>query len=147
MSYAVMTSLLESVPAFKETWVECLGDLARYRMAIEESDMRDRALHSIGIIKPRTKTRILVKFSIISRYSRARILCDSFFTILSHWLAFTDSQITSAKDSILLLFNPLLDAAKTANYRHPPLVMAFVSAHGIIFTQGSVNQFVGCVRF
>ena len=43
--------------------------------------------------------------------------------------------VTSAKDSILLLFNP----------HHPPLVMAFVSAHDIIFTQGSVNQFVGCV--
>jgi hypothetical protein len=47
----------------------------------------------------------------------------------------------SAKDSILLLFNPLLDTTKMANSRHPLLVMAFVSAHGtyIIFTKGSVN--------
>jgi hypothetical protein len=53
--------------------------------------MRDR-LHGIGIIKSCTKARILVEFSIISRYSRTRILCNSFFTILSHWLAFTDFQ-------------------------------------------------------
>jgi hypothetical protein len=29
--------------------------------------------------------------------------------------------------------------------RPPPLVMAFISAHGIIFTKGSVSQFVGLV--
>jgi hypothetical protein len=32
---------MESVPSFEETWIECLGDLARYRMAIEETDLRD----------------------------------------------------------------------------------------------------------
>lgn len=26
---------------FEETWIECLGDLARYRMAMEESDLRN----------------------------------------------------------------------------------------------------------
>ncbi|CAI7595842.1 unnamed protein product [Penicillium palitans] len=44
ISYSMMTLLLESVPAFKETWIECLGDLARYRMAVEEFDKRDREL-------------------------------------------------------------------------------------------------------
>jgi hypothetical protein len=38
----MMTLLLENVTAFNETWIECLGDLARYCMAVEESDMRDR---------------------------------------------------------------------------------------------------------
>ncbi|GFG17164.1 uncharacterized protein YKR096W, partial [Aspergillus udagawae] len=31
-----------SVRTFEETWIECLGDLARYRMAVEELGMRDR---------------------------------------------------------------------------------------------------------
>ncbi|KAF2666788.1 hypothetical protein BT63DRAFT_457743 [Microthyrium microscopicum] len=37
-----MSLLLETVPAFGDTWIECLGDVSRYRMAIEEDDPRDR---------------------------------------------------------------------------------------------------------
>ena len=46
IAYSMMTLLLESVPFFTETWIECLGDLARYRMAIEEADLRDREIWS-----------------------------------------------------------------------------------------------------
>jgi hypothetical protein len=38
--------LMESVLSFKETWIECLGDLALYRMAIEETDLRNRDVWS-----------------------------------------------------------------------------------------------------
>ena len=41
LAYQMMALLLETVPAFVDTWTECLGDLARYRMAIEE----DRESH------------------------------------------------------------------------------------------------------
>ena len=147
MSYSMMTLLLESVPTFKETWIECLGDLARYRMAVEESDMRDREVWS-GVArywynqaadKNPDIGRIQHHLAVLARPN-----------IVQQLFYYTKSLVSvhpfpSAKDSILLLFNPLLDAAKTANSRHPPLVMAFVSAHGIIFTKGSVNQFVGLV--
>lgn len=46
LAYSMMALLMESVPSFKETWIECLGDLARYRMAIEETDLRDREVWS-----------------------------------------------------------------------------------------------------
>lgn len=42
LAYAMMTLLLETVPSFEDTWIECLGDLGRYRMAIEDDDVRDR---------------------------------------------------------------------------------------------------------
>ncbi|GIJ89509.1 hypothetical protein Asppvi_008451 [Aspergillus pseudoviridinutans] len=42
LAYSMMTSLFESVSEFRETWIECLGDLGRYRMAVEETDMKDR---------------------------------------------------------------------------------------------------------
>ena len=42
IAYSMMALLYETVPAFEDTWVECLGDLARYRMAIEKKDPRDR---------------------------------------------------------------------------------------------------------
>lgn len=35
-AYQMMSLLLETMPRFTDTWIECLGDLARYRMAIEE---------------------------------------------------------------------------------------------------------------
>ena len=41
-AYAIMALLYKTVPAFEETWIECLGDLGRYRMAIEEEDIQDR---------------------------------------------------------------------------------------------------------
>ena len=34
--------LYETVHAFEDTWIECLGDLGRYRMAIEDDVIRDR---------------------------------------------------------------------------------------------------------
>lgn len=46
LAYSMMASLEETVPDFLETWIECLGDLARYHMAIEEADLRDREIWS-----------------------------------------------------------------------------------------------------
>ena len=39
-AYSMMTLLYETVPAFADTWIECLGDLGRYRMAVEDDDRR-----------------------------------------------------------------------------------------------------------
>jgi hypothetical protein len=39
-------SMMESVPSLEETSIECLGDLARYRMAIEDENLRDREVWS-----------------------------------------------------------------------------------------------------
>ena len=36
LAYQMLTLLFETVPAFRDIWVECLGDIARYTMAIEE---------------------------------------------------------------------------------------------------------------
>lgn len=42
LAYSMMALLYETVPALKDTWIECLGDLGRYRMAIEDENIRDR---------------------------------------------------------------------------------------------------------
>lgn len=46
LAYSMMGLLKESINTFEETWIECLGDLARYRMAIEEADLHDRKIWS-----------------------------------------------------------------------------------------------------
>ena len=41
LSYQMMALLRETVPRFTDTWTECLGDLARYGMAIETGVRRE----------------------------------------------------------------------------------------------------------
>ncbi|KAH7175983.1 hypothetical protein EDB81DRAFT_591321, partial [Dactylonectria macrodidyma] len=43
-AYSMMALLYETVPAFEDTWIECLGDLSRYRMAIEDGDIKGREI-------------------------------------------------------------------------------------------------------
>ncbi|KAK1980232.1 hypothetical protein LZ30DRAFT_135630 [Colletotrichum cereale] len=42
LAYSMMALFHETVPTFKDTWIECLGDLGRYWMAIEDDDCKDR---------------------------------------------------------------------------------------------------------
>ncbi|KAI0154940.1 hypothetical protein GGR57DRAFT_100675 [Xylariaceae sp. FL1272] len=42
LAYSMMAFLYETVPAFEDTWIECLGDLGRYRGKIEDEDIPDR---------------------------------------------------------------------------------------------------------
>jgi hypothetical protein len=42
LAYSMMALLYETVPTFEDTWIESRGDLGRYRMAIEDDDIRDR---------------------------------------------------------------------------------------------------------
>ncbi|KAK3391244.1 hypothetical protein B0H63DRAFT_539917 [Podospora didyma] len=44
LAYTMTALLYETIPTFKDTWIECLGDLGRYRMAIEDNDIRNREI-------------------------------------------------------------------------------------------------------
>ncbi|KAG0642785.1 hypothetical protein HOY80DRAFT_1134282 [Tuber brumale] len=70
LAYSMMAFLYETVPAFGNTWVECLGDLGRYRMAIEDDDVRDTefglVLLDSGTQRPLIRLHTLVVYSIIS---------------------------------------------------------------------------------
>ena len=41
LAYSMMTMLYETVPSSEDTWIECFGDLGRYRMAIEDDNTKD----------------------------------------------------------------------------------------------------------
>jgi hypothetical protein len=72
LAYGMMTLLYETVPAFEETWIECLGDLRRYRMAIEDDDIRiKRSGHKLqdsGILKRYIRRLMSEDCTIILRY-------------------------------------------------------------------------------
>ncbi|KAH9206352.1 hypothetical protein DL95DRAFT_429598 [Leptodontidium sp. 2 PMI_412] len=42
LAYSMTALLYETVPVFHDIWMEYLGDLGRYRMAIEDDDTRDK---------------------------------------------------------------------------------------------------------
>ncbi len=44
LSYHMTTLLIEKMPDVHETWLECLGDPARYRMGIGEAELRDEEI-------------------------------------------------------------------------------------------------------
>ena len=46
IAYSMMALLYETVGTFEDTWIECLGDLGRYRMAIEDAEPKDREVWS-----------------------------------------------------------------------------------------------------
>lgn len=147
MAYSMITLLLESVSQFKETWIECLGDLARYRMAIEEVDMREREVYTsvsrYWYIKAADLNpdvgRVQHHLAVLARphvlqqlfyYSKALISVQPF---------------TNARDSISLLFGPLLDPAKAAtkySKNYPKPLTIFVEAHGVLFMRQNVSTFL-----
>ena len=44
MAYQMMGLLYETVPAYQDVWIECLGDLARYRSAMEGQSASSREI-------------------------------------------------------------------------------------------------------
>ncbi|KAM4065549.1 est1 DNA/RNA binding domain-containing protein [Hirsutella rhossiliensis] len=140
IAYSMMTLLFETVPAFEETWIECLGDLGRYRMAIEDDDIRDRETwtgvsrywYSKASDKSPTTGRLYHHLAILSRpnalqqlYYYAKSLC-------------VPIPFPSARESVMTLFDPLLNSA--SHQRLEPADAAFVRVHGILFSGKSKEQ-------
>lgn len=143
LSYSMMALLMETVPDFLETWIECLGDLARYRMAIEEADLRDREIWSstartwynqAADLSPNTgriqhHLAVLARPNIVQQlflYSKALVAAVPF---------------KNAGESILLLFNPLLDQSGASTSRYQPAEFSFVCAAAVLFKRRSVVEF------
>ncbi|KIW21856.1 uncharacterized protein PV07_12723 [Cladophialophora immunda] len=150
LAYQMMGLLMESVPAFHETWIECLGDLARYRMAIEEADLKDRETWSnvarMWYQKAADRSpdtgRIQHHLAVLAR---PNIVCQLFH--YSKALISVD-PFPNARDSIMLLLNPLLDACSgqksrldSTHSKYSKLESSLVTAAGLLFTKGSIDQY------
>jgi hypothetical protein len=145
IAYSMMAILMESVPSFVETWIECLGDLARYRTAIEKVDMRDREIwsnvarmwynkaadRSPNIGRIQHHLAVLARPNIVMQlfyYSKALVAVVPF---------------TNARDSVMLLFTSFLDKEKAeAQYqKYTAVESSLVTAWGLAFTRGSISAF------
>ena len=134
LAHSMMALLNETVPAFDETWIECLGDLSRYRMAIEEDDIRDREIwtgvsrhwYSKASEKSPTTGRLYHHLAILARPNALQQLFN-YSKSLCVVIPFP-----STKDSVTTLFAPLLDPANAQNKLS--VDAAFVRVEGVLFT-------------
>ncbi|KAJ2981571.1 hypothetical protein NUW58_g6658 [Xylaria curta] len=142
MAYSMMALLYETVPAFEDTWIECLGDLGRYRMAIEDDDIRDREVwtsvsrhwYSKASDKAPTTGRLYHHLAILARPNALQQL---FYYTKSLCVPI---PFASAKESIMTLFDPILNDS----YQHGrigPLDIAFVKIHGSLFIRKKSDDF------
>ncbi|KAI1273702.1 hypothetical protein F5Y07DRAFT_411174 [Xylaria sp. FL0933] len=143
LAYSMMALLYETVPAFEDTWIECLGDLGRYRMAIEDEDIRDREVwtsvsrhwYSKASSKATTTGRLYHHLAILARPNALQQL---FYYTKSLCVPI---PFASAKESIMTLFDPILGAGAYQHNRLAPIDTAFVKTHGILFSHKQSDNF------
>jgi hypothetical protein len=144
LAYSMMALLYETVPAFEDTWIECLGDLGRYRMAKEDDYIRDTQVWT-GVVrhwysktsdKAPTTGRLYHHLAILTRPNALQQL---FYYAKSLCVV---TPFTSARDSNLTLFDSVLNSdSHQGKYKLPPLDTSFVKAHGLLFTNENMDKF------
>lgn len=142
LAYSMMTLLLETVPSFEDTWIECLGDLGRYRMAIEDDHIHDREIwtqvarqwYLKSANRSPTTGRLYHHLAILARP-------DALPQLLYYGKSLSvPIPFAAAKESIMTLFEPIL-YPKIRKARCPPVITAFVKCHAILFTGHSKDTF------
>ena len=131
IAYSMMALLYETVPTFEDVWIECLGDLGRYGMAIGDDEPRDRETwsnvakfwYNKATDKKPTVGRLYHHLAILARpYSLEQL--SLYTTALTCVTPFE-----SARGSVLTLFRPLLSARHTTGPQPSPLESAFIKAN------------------
>ncbi|KAI1150958.1 hypothetical protein F4825DRAFT_379132 [Nemania diffusa] len=143
LAYSMMALLYETVPAFEDTWIECLGDLGRYRMAIEDEDIRDREVwtsvsrhwYSKASDKAPTTGRLYHHLAILARPNALQQL---FYYVKSLCVPI---PFASTKESIMTLFDPIISMGGYQHARLNPIDVAFVKAHAILFSRKQIINF------
>lgn len=143
LAYQTMAQLYETISSFEETWIECLGDLARYRMAIEDSDPKDRDIwtgtarywYCKALDKNPGVGRLQHHLAILSRtYALQQLAC--------YCKSLTALQpFPNTKDSIATLFEPMLSRDETGGATSFSIETWFVKCHALMFGNGDEQRF------
>lgn len=147
LAYQMMAVLYEAVPAFENVWIECLGELGRYRMAIEEDlEARKtwtevaRSWYSKAAHKSPSAGRLYHRMAVLAMPNALQQLylyCRSLTCA---------NPFSRARGSILTLSERILDHSSGPYLHLLPVETNFVRAHGIlcaedhIFERNEFNQ-------
>ncbi|KAL6150438.1 hypothetical protein ACJQWK_00285 [Exserohilum turcicum] len=142
LAYQMMDLLYETVPAFEDTWIECLGDLGRYRMAIEDEDVRDRDTWA-GVARS-WYTKAADKNPTVGRlYHHLAILARPNALLQMYYYSRSLTCVRpfgNARESILTLLDPILGRS-TASFTHAlPIDSSFIKSHGLQFSGSSAKE-------
>ncbi|KAL4884158.1 hypothetical protein BJY04DRAFT_206014 [Aspergillus karnatakaensis] len=141
-AYKMMTLMVETVPKFEDTWTECLGDLSRYRMAVEDVDIGEREIW-VGIARY-WYNKVADRNPEVGRVqhhlavlARPDIVQELFYYTKSLVCA---RPFTHTRESLVPLFTPLLRSPRTA--RRLPELTAFVTGHVFLFSGDTSDAFL-----
>lgn len=136
LAYSTMTLLLQIAPAFEDNWIECLGDISRYRLSLEDSNSPERAVW-VGIARY-WYNRAADKNPGVGRIQH-HLAVLAWPDIVQQLFYYTKSLVSvrtfaGSKESIFLLFNPLWKPARPVRRLTDLLVTTFVAAHRHLYT-------------
>ena len=140
LAYSMVTLLYETVTAYLDIWIECLGDLARYRMAIEQ-DREEHAHWASVAASWYTKAsdrhpqigRLYHHLAILERPSLRKIACyGKSLTCVIPFL--------NARESLNTLCKPIAEEAQPARQIALQAEAAFCKLHALIFLVKSDSE-------
>ncbi|KAH8798379.1 hypothetical protein F5884DRAFT_742980 [Xylogone sp. PMI_703] len=131
-AYSMMTLFYETVPIFENTWLECLGDLGRYRYAVRGNDIQDQEIWAT-VAQDWYLTASDRKPATGRLYHHAAILST------------TDSlcvrePFAPARASIMSPLKSFLRAKSIQIHYEKSFENTFITVHGILFTRTKTNQ-------
>jgi len=140
LAYEMMALLYETVPAFEDRWIECLGDLGRYRMAIE--DVRHRETWA-GVARS-WYTKAADKNPTVGRFYHHIAITErprAFDQMYYYSRSFTSVELfQSARESILTLFNPIPGRADATFTHILAIDSSFIKAHSVQFEKTRTEE-------
>lgn len=143
IAYSMMALLYETVWMFEDTWIECLGDLGRYRMAIENDDIRYREVWN-GVARFWYSKAADKSPNVGRLYHHLAILAPP---CTLQQLSFNTRSLTcvtpfeSARGSIMTLFTSILIGKESAYHRSWSLETIFIKVHGMLFSGRPFEEF------
>ena len=135
LAYQMIALLLETVPTYKDTWIECLGDLARYRMAIEE----EREAHATwGGVAARWYTLANDRHPAIGRLNHHLGILER--PSLRKFFLYAKSltcviPFPNARDSLTTLCGPILQDSQVLQDGNHSAEARIVIFHAQLFTE------------
>lgn len=135
LAYQMMALLYETVPSFTDTWIECLGDLARYRMAIEE----EKETHATwGGVAARWYTMASDRHPAIGRlYHHLGILERPSLRKFCFYAKSLTCVIPfqNARDSLSTLCTPIIQDERTVQSSRQSAEARIVTYHALVYAK------------
>ncbi|KAF7894675.1 uncharacterized protein EAF01_010125 [Botrytis porri] len=140
-TYSMLGIFYETVPAFQDVWIECLGDLGRFRTAVAVDNTEDKQIwnsvarywYSKASDRAPATGRLYHHLAILT-YPNSDPLSGLYYYAKSLCVA---TPFTPTKESLVKFFHQV----KSKQVQLPSFNTTFVLAHSYIFTYTNMEQF------